>query len=111
MAEQGRGFVPGRHKIDAYGDGGFRFAEMSHRGSLLALPSGVHAIDAFDAAAVDEAMVAPLLAEPPEAVELLISAPAPICARSAPRSKPACARAESWSSRWRLARPCAPIIC
>ncbi|ATQ66969.1 MULTISPECIES: Mth938-like domain-containing protein [Methylosinus] len=72
MAEQGRGFVPGRHKIDAYGDGGFRFAEMSHRGSLLALPSGVHAIDAFDAAAVDEAMVAPLLAEPPEAVELLI---------------------------------------
>lgn len=35
------GFVPGRHPIDAYGAGGFRFAGMSHRGSILALPSGV----------------------------------------------------------------------
>jgi uncharacterized protein len=72
MAEQGQGFVPGRHKIDAYGDGGFRFAEMSHRGSVLALPSGVHAIEAVEAASIDEAMLAPLLAEPPGAVELLI---------------------------------------
>ncbi len=37
------GFVPGRYPIDAYGGGGFRFAEMSHRGSILALPSGVRA--------------------------------------------------------------------
>jgi len=29
--------------IDAYGDGGFRFAEMSHRGSLLCFPDGVWA--------------------------------------------------------------------
>ena len=72
MAEEGRGFVPGRHKIDAYGDGGFRFAEMSHRGSLLALPSGIHAIAAEAAARVDEAMLAPLFAEPAGAVELLI---------------------------------------
>ncbi len=36
------GFVPGRFAIDAYGRGGFRFAEMSHRGAILALPSGVH---------------------------------------------------------------------
>ncbi|WP_237151820.1 Mth938-like domain-containing protein [Oryzibacter oryziterrae] len=28
--------------IDAYGDGGFRFADMSHRGSIMVLPSGVH---------------------------------------------------------------------
>jgi uncharacterized protein len=35
------GFVPGRHVIDAYGNGGFRFAGMSHRGSVLMLPSGV----------------------------------------------------------------------
>ena len=33
---------PGRAPIDAYGNGGFRFADMSHRGSLLCLPSGVH---------------------------------------------------------------------
>jgi len=37
------GFVPGRHLIDAYGNGGFRFADMSHRGSILALPSGIRA--------------------------------------------------------------------
>lgn len=35
--------LPGRAVIDAYGNGGFRFADMSHRGSLLAVPSGVYA--------------------------------------------------------------------
>ena len=34
---------PGRSPIDAYGNGGFRFADMSHRGSLLCLPSGIYA--------------------------------------------------------------------
>jgi uncharacterized protein len=29
--------------IEAYGNGGFRFAGMSHTGSLLILPSGIHA--------------------------------------------------------------------
>ena len=33
---------PGRAPVDAYGNGGFRFADMSHRGSILALPSGIH---------------------------------------------------------------------
>ena len=33
---------PGRAPIDAYGNGGFRFADMALRGSLLWLPSGVH---------------------------------------------------------------------
>lgn len=37
------GFVPGLFPIDAYGRGGFRFADMSHRGSILALPEGIHA--------------------------------------------------------------------
>ena len=32
---------PGRAPIDAYGNGGFRFADMSHRGSILCLPSGI----------------------------------------------------------------------
>ncbi len=35
-------FFPGQSAIDAYGGGGFRFADMSHRGSLLCLPSGMH---------------------------------------------------------------------
>ena len=38
-------FYPGRAPIDAYGNGGFRFAEMSHRGSLLCLPSGIYGWD------------------------------------------------------------------
>lgn len=33
---------PGRAPIDSYGNGGFRFAEMSHRGSILCLPSGIY---------------------------------------------------------------------
>lgn len=33
---------PGRAPIDAYGNGGFRFADMSHKGSLLCLPSGIY---------------------------------------------------------------------
>ncbi len=41
----GKGHYPYQAPIDAYGNGGFRFAEMSHRGSLLCLPSGMHAWD------------------------------------------------------------------
>jgi uncharacterized protein len=36
--------------IDAYGNGGFRFAEMSHRGSILCLPSGMYAWDVAEPA-------------------------------------------------------------
>jgi uncharacterized protein len=35
--------------ITAYGNGGFRFAEMSHKGSILCLPSGIYAWDATTA--------------------------------------------------------------
>jgi uncharacterized protein len=35
--------LPYSAPIDAYGNGGFRFAEMSHRGSLLCLPDAVWA--------------------------------------------------------------------
>jgi len=36
---------PGRAPIDAYGNGGFRFADMSHQGSILCLPSGIYGWD------------------------------------------------------------------
>ena len=42
MAAPGEGFYPYQVQIDAYGNGGFRFAGMSHRGSLLCLPTGMH---------------------------------------------------------------------
>ncbi len=35
--------LPQQALIDAHGDGGFRFAGMSHRGSLLCLPDGIWA--------------------------------------------------------------------
>ena len=57
------GFVPGRHGIDAYGNGGFRFAEMSHRGSILALPSGVKAWSVATVADITEASLADVFAE------------------------------------------------
>ena len=64
------GFVPGRHTIEAYGAGGFRFAEMSHRGSILALPSGVHAWKVASTAEITEESLAPLFAEPARSVDL-----------------------------------------
>lgn len=36
---------PNQAPIDAYGNGGFRFAEMSHTGNLICLPSGIYAWD------------------------------------------------------------------
>ena len=66
------GFVPGSHVIDGYGGGGFRFADMSHRGSILALPSGVHAWAAVSAQEITPASLRALFDEPKGAVELLL---------------------------------------
>ena len=68
-------FVPGRHAIEAYGDGGFRFAGMSHVGSILATPRGVSALAAATIAEVGDEALAPLIAEleaTPSAVDLLV---------------------------------------
>lgn len=54
---------PGRAPIDAYGNGGFRFADMSHRGSILCLPSGIYGWAATDGAALDAADFSKLLDE------------------------------------------------
>ena len=43
---------PGRAPVDAYGNGGFRFADMSHRGSILCLPSGIHGWEPGDPTAL-----------------------------------------------------------
>jgi uncharacterized protein len=46
--------------VTAYGNGGFRFADMSHKGSILCLPSGVYAwtaVRAEDLTATDFAQV------------------------------------------------------
>ena len=66
-----QGFLPGRHLIDAYGNGGFRFGEMSHRGSILALPSGVRAWATTEGRAIDRTALRPVQAESHD-IELLL---------------------------------------
>lgn len=65
------GFVPGRHQIDAFGGGGFRFAEMSHRGSILATPSGVRTWPVSAFAELTLASLQPILDEA-EKIDFLI---------------------------------------
>ena len=62
---------PGRAPIEAYGNGGFRFADMSHRGSLLCLPSGIYGWEPADPAALVLADFERLLAEA-EDIEVLL---------------------------------------
>jgi uncharacterized protein len=46
--------LPRPAPIDAYGDGGFRFAGMSHRGSLLCFPDGIWAWPVSDMSELTE---------------------------------------------------------
>lgn len=62
---------PGRAPIDAYGNGGFRFADMSHRGSLLCLPSGIHGWPVENADGIDAAALRQVLAEA-DGIEVLL---------------------------------------
>jgi uncharacterized protein len=56
--------LPHLATIDAYGKGGFRFADMSHRGSLLCLPGGIWAWPVVSPADIDGKTLAPVLASP-----------------------------------------------
>ena len=62
---------PGRPPLDAYGNGGFRFAGMSHRGSILCLPSGVHGWEPLDPDVLAPDDFARVLAEA-GAIEILL---------------------------------------
>jgi uncharacterized protein len=50
--------LPRSAPIDAYGKGGFAFAEMSHRGSLLCLPDAIWAWPVSRPEDIDEASLA-----------------------------------------------------
>jgi uncharacterized protein len=63
---------PGRAPVDAYGNGGFRFADMSHRGSILCLPSGIHGWAADEGEAFTEALFERVFAEAAEIEVLLV---------------------------------------
>ena len=66
------GFVPGSHVVEGYGAGGFQFAGMSHRGSILALPLGVHALRVSSPEEMTAQSLSALFNEPRGSVELLI---------------------------------------
>ena len=66
------GFLPGAHPIDGYGAGGFRFGGMSHRGSLLALPSGVFGWSATTPPDIPAESLAQVLRAPAGSIELLL---------------------------------------
>jgi uncharacterized protein len=48
--------------IEAYGNGGFRFGGMSHRGSLLCFPDGIWAWPVTGLAELNDAALAPVFA-------------------------------------------------
>ena len=91
MVDTNAGFVPGQFPIDAYGSGGFKFAGMSHRGSILVLPTGIHAWLVEAPSEISTASLAPLLALTKGTVELLLVGtghtlvPLPVPIRSALR--------------------------
>ena len=58
--------------IDAYGNGGFAFAEMSHRGSLLCLPHGIWAWSVTKPAEIDESSLERVFAAANEIDTLIV---------------------------------------
>jgi len=63
--------LPNPATIDSYGNGGFRFGGMSHRGSLLCLPDGIWAWPVATVAELSEATLAPVFARA-EALDLFL---------------------------------------
>lgn len=61
MASNETGFLPQQVPIDAYGNNGFRFGGMSHRGSLLCLPTGMKAWGVTQASEITLETLAPVL--------------------------------------------------
>jgi len=60
----GKAYLNERAPIDAYGNGGFRFRDMSHKGSLLCLPGGVSGWAPTDGATLTLADFEPVLSAP-----------------------------------------------
>jgi uncharacterized protein len=80
--------LPSPAQIEAYGNGGFRFAGMSHRGSLLCLPDGIWAWPVNNVTELTEAALAAVFARGEALDVFLIGAgpnpwalPAPLRAR------------------------------
>jgi uncharacterized protein len=55
--------LPRQVPVEGYGKGGFRFGDMSHRGSLLCLPTGLWAWPVVGTFDITEQSLAPVFAE------------------------------------------------
>lgn len=64
--------LPRPAAIDNYGNGGFRFAGMSHRGSILCLPDGVWAVAVEAPDAIGDEELAFIMDAVPAVEHLLI---------------------------------------
>lgn len=73
MADESR-HLPYPAPIEAYGKGGFRFAGMSHRGSLLCLPDGIWPWPPRQPSDIDEAALAQVFARAEDIGLFLIGA-------------------------------------
>ena len=65
-------FLPGRHLIDSFGNGGFRLGGVSHTGSIIIVPSGVRALPATQLAELLPEHLDLLLTEKPDIDMVLI---------------------------------------
>jgi uncharacterized protein len=71
MSEE-NSFLPKQTAIDSYGDLGFSFADMSHKGSLLSLPNKMLAWDIKSANEINLTSLAPIFEQADEIDILLI---------------------------------------
>lgn len=72
MDQDGNLHLPRSAQIEAYGNGGFRFDEMSHRGSLLCLPNAIWAWPVSDPGGIDKYSLEKVLENASEIDTLLI---------------------------------------
>ncbi len=72
VVDPARPHLPYPAPIEAYGNGGFRFAGMSHRGSLLCVPDGIWACAAASSADISDATLALVFSDTPSVDYFLI---------------------------------------
>jgi uncharacterized protein len=65
-------FLPGRHQIESFGNGGFRLGGVSHAGSMLITASGTRALDVASISDLSPSHLDVLLAEKHQSDILLI---------------------------------------
>jgi uncharacterized protein len=65
-------FLPGRHQIESFGNGGFRLAGVSHAGAIMITFSGTRALDVASISDVTPAHLDVLLADKDQSDMLLI---------------------------------------